>query len=346
MTPINRVEFLQMLEAAAPGLAPATVSQSDCYCFRNSYIYTFDGEVLCRAKSVLDKDVTGAVHGKPLLETLRQIETEEIEVGIDGDEFVVKSKREEARVFCDPNILSPFEEVEKPDTWGELPIDFPQAIQMVAECAGSDNKKFLITCVHITPKFVEAFDNFSFSRYRLKIPIDKPTIIRAKAAGQIGHRGPSKMAVTENWLHFRNSMIRMSVQRFDPADHKGELLKRLDGLLEEKGKRVPFPESTIDGSKITEIFSKENKDNNKITVKLKDRKIRLYGEGASGRSKHWSKIKYDGKPISFIVGPSVLQGIIQKNNEIEVVPPTDELDGRLIVNSDRWFFCTTTKRVS
>jgi hypothetical protein len=208
---------------------------------------------------------------------------------------------------------------------------------MVCECAGRDEQTFLITCVHFTPKWIEATDGFTFIRYRLKTNVQAPTLVRAKYVKPLGSRGPTKIAETENWLHFKNgSGVRIAVRRFDPAQYNGEKLDRFNDVVKERGSPAPFPKSLISASKLAEVFSREYKDNDFVTVHLQEGFVKVTSQGVSGRTLHKSKVNYHGEPLTFTVGPKILAGMIEKHDHIEVKA------GRLLVNAANWYFTTHT----
>jgi hypothetical protein len=342
LTPVNRVEFLQGLEAVEPGISPrAIVAQDDCYCFRAGRVHTFDSEVYCRRKTNLPEDLTGAVHAKPLLDAVRQLKTEDLMVGTDGGEFVVKAKRDEVRVRMDPDIQLPLDAVEKPGPFRPLPPEFPEALARVCECAGKDDATFLITCVHFHPNWIECFDNIVFARQRMKTGVKDGVLVRAKACKAIAGRGPTKISQGREWLHFlAPGGLRISVCQYDPAAYNGEQLPFLSAFTERRGEPVPFPKSLVEASKLADLFARENSDDPEVSVTLKEGEVVLEAVGVSGRARHRGKVKYRGRPLSFRVGPLTLSGMIEKNREIQV-----DYD-LLIVDGGRWFFSASTKPVT
>lgn len=341
--PISRLSLLQILEAVEPGLSPKdTVEQSSCFCFRKGRVYTFDGEILCKAKTGLPTSMAGAAHGKPLLETLRAFPHDDIEVGIEGEEFVLAAKngRDFVGVRTDPKVSLPYDEVPQPESWQPLPTSFPDAAAMVTECAGKHDGKMIWACAHITPKFIECNDNFNFARWRLKMGIEEPMFVYAKPLKQIAKRGPTKIGVADNWLFFRNeAMVTMALQRFDPTENGGENLPRLSEIVKERGDPAKFPKRLATSSQLAEIFSKENAENNTIEVRLTPGKVRIDSEGVSGRSVHRGKVAYSGESVAFTIGPEMLKKLIEKHSEVEMGK------GKILVAGGKWFFCVITKAI-
>ena len=53
-------------------------------------------------------------------------------------------------------VLLPVDAVEVPEKWRRLPEDFLEAVSIVQQTAGRDESQFSLTCVHISPDWVEA----------------------------------------------------------------------------------------------------------------------------------------------------------------------------------------------
>lgn len=339
--PVNKTELLQQLEAVEPGLSPAaTVDQSDSFVFRKGMVYTFDGRSLCRTRTALPKDFTCAVHGDSLLKAMRKLTLENVEVRLENGEFIVSGKRDDICVRADPKIHLPISKVERPGSWSPLPPEFSEAILLVSECAGRDDNVFLTTCVHVHPKWVEATDNFDFGRFRVRTRVSAPTLVRAKDIKPIATRGPTQIAETDRWLHFRNgSGLRISIERYDPAEYNGENLHELTAATKVRGEPTTFPKSMVSATKLAEIFSSENKDNNVVTVSLRRNRATVTGVGVSGRALHRSKIQYSGPEVEFTIGPEMFANLIDRHSEVEMG------DGRIIVIGPKWYFQTEAKEI-
>lgn len=339
---MKRAYLLQCLESILPAVPPKpTVQQSNCFAFRKGFVYAFDGEFLCRSQTKLPDEIMGAVHAKPLVFALRKLEIEDVEISIEETEFVVAAKRDEIRIRLDPKIQLPLETVEKPDKWTTLPEDFGTAFEMVAECSGKDVKNPIVICTHMTPDWIEATDGFTYCRYKLATGLKQNAFVYSQYCKPIGTRGPTKIAVTDNWLHFSNGTgLRMALRWFNPSRMGGDKLLRFNEVVKIRGTPTPFPKSLISAASLGEIFSGENSDNNFVTVQLSPGFVKVIGEGATGKALHKSKVDYKGQSLAFTVGPKLLAGIIEKHNDTEITAT------RLIVAANKFYFCTSLKEIT
>src|SRR4051812_36898113 len=99
MPTVNREDFLSRLQSVSPGLnQKETIEQSSAFCFQRGKIITYNEEVACRMVSKLGKEFTGAVQAKPLLELLRSLTADDVEITTGGGELLVKAGRDKAGI--------------------------------------------------------------------------------------------------------------------------------------------------------------------------------------------------------------------------------------------------------
>jgi hypothetical protein len=215
---INRADLLQRLESVQPGLSNTDIlEQSSSFVFRKSKVVTFNGEIVCKAHSGLPLQVEGAVTAGQLLNLFRSLPEEIVQVRFTGKEMVILGKGRGAKVRMDAELSLPTKNVEwpKPGDWKELSPKFNEAITIVQECAGKDQSQFAMTCVHLTPKYVEACDNFQLTRYRVKTPLSKNILVRKDSIKHIPMLSMTEIAETYDWVHFRNpGGVQVGIKRF------------------------------------------------------------------------------------------------------------------------------------
>ena len=200
---IKREEFVKKLESVLPGLAAkAIIEQSQCFVFSDGKLVTFNDEVACFVDSPLDGEF--AVLAKPLLQLLNKLTEDEIEVDIDSNELLIRARRKKAGFPMERELTLPLNELEEPSEWSGMPKSFTKAVDVSSSCAGSDESQFILTCIHLHPKWVEACDNFQMARYPLKTGLKKAVLIRKSSIKTIVGLDVTEWAQTENWMHFRN----------------------------------------------------------------------------------------------------------------------------------------------
>jgi len=309
---INREEFLEQLESILPGLSTREIiEQSSCFIFKDGTVMTYNDEIACTQKSCLP--IEGAVQAMPLVSILRKLKEDTLEITSDGEELLIKGKRKKAGIRMDTDILLPIDSVEKPKKWKGLPDGFAEAVSIVQQCSGKDETKFSLTCVHLTPKWIEACDGYQAARYRLKMEMEKPTLVRKESIKHIVELSMIKFSETKNWIHFRNSTgLVLSCRRWV------EDFPKISKLLKVKGTPTKFPKGLIEAVEKAEIFSAENAEDNQVVVELRPNKLRITGRGASGYYQEIKDIRYKGQSLSFKVAAELFADFVRHHNSCEI----------------------------
>jgi len=330
---VNREEFLNSLEAVAAGLSPREIiEQSSCFIFKDGRISTYNDEVACSTETKLK--IEGAVIAGPLLEILKKLAEEEIEIEAKEKQLSIKGKGRRVGIRMDAEILLPIETVEAPGKWRPLHEDFNEAVSVCLECAGRDDSQFMLTCLHIHPDHIEACDNFQMARYPIKTKIKDEMLVRRDSIKHVVALDMTEIAESAKWLHFRNPAgLVLSCRRYL------EEYQDLSNILDVGGKPATLPKGLAEAAEKAEIFSSENAENNRVRIDIKEGKIRVKGEGASGWYSEIKKAKYEGPPLSFCISPKLLAEITRKHNDCRI-----QRD-RLAVDSGRFQYVSCLEGV-
>lgn len=328
MKRVKREELLSTLESVQPGLSSKPiVEQSSCFVFSDKQVITFNDEVACSKKCNIG--ITGAVQAVPLLSLLRKLPEDDIEVGVDGNEFCVKGKKRSSGIGLESTILLPFDSMEKPGKWKPLPEEFQEAIGLASLCVGKDESKYWETCVHLHPKHIEAGDNDQFTRFKIKTDFDGPSLVRGASIRHVVSLDMTEFSDTATWIHFRNPTGLILSCRRDTSEEYKDLTKILEL---EAGKQTTLPKGLAEAAEKAEIFSSENPDDNQVSIELKPGKLRIKGEGVSGWYSEVKKIKYTGPPMVFRISPKLLSSITKRHNECFIG------EGKLRVASGKFIY--------
>ena len=325
---INRQELLDQVVSVRPGLSQREViEQSSCVVFQDQRIITFNDEVACSRKSILD--IKAAVVAEPFIQLLSRLKEETIEVIIEGEELRIKAGKKKAGIRMESEILLPVESLEKPEKWNKLPKDFGDAVYLVSRCAGKKESEFVMTCVHLHPKWIEASDNYQAGRYNIQMGIDTSFLIRSESLGMVESLDMRKFSQTKNWIHFKNSSgLILSFRKY--LDKYPEISK----VMKKKGTPLTLPKGIKDSVENAQIFSDENAEDKKIQIQLKGKILRLKADGASGWYEEPLKISYAGSELSFRIDPKLLISLTEKSSQSTV--GTD----RMIVQTGKFRYVT------
>jgi len=309
---INREEMLKVLESITPGLATKEMfEQSSCFAFEDGKVITFNDELCCMRDSPLK--INGAVKAAPLLNLMRKLNDEVVDVDVDKNQMKVSAGGRKVEFAMEAEVMLPYSSVDTPEDWDDVNPEFFDAVESVNLCAGTDESEFELTCIHIHPDFVEACDRFRIERYELETGIDEETLVRSTTLKSIVGFGFTKMSKTGSWLHFKNPAgLVVAVRRF-LDDYKN-----LDAFLQDSGSnQLSLPGNLSDAISNAEIFSSEHSVNY-LTVQLKTNVMMITGKGPSGRYRERKKVVYEGPDEQFQIVPKMLLAISEKGNKCRI----------------------------
>lgn len=320
MKKVNRQALVEQLEAVAAGLSTREiVEQTSCYVFKDGFVTTYNDEIACSQKC--DIGVEGAVQAAPLLALLSKLSEEDVDMGIEESELRVKGAGRRCGIRVEADIRLPIGNVDRPKEWKALHEDFLTGVELVSHSAGTDQSKFVLTCVHIHPKFVETCDSYQITRVPMKTGISKPTLIRRDSLRHIVALGMKEISETESWVHFRNTKgLIFSCRRWT------EDYPDLTAYLECSGATITLPKGLGDAAEKASVFTETATDNT-VLIELRPGKLRLKGVGPMGWYSEVKQVNYEGKDLAFMIAPNLLTEITKRHNDAVVSQDRLKVDG-------------------
>lgn len=326
----NKEDLLSKLEIIQPGLATKDmIQQANSFLFYKNRVATYNDEMFCS----MDCNIgfKGAVQAVPLLGILRKFQEEIIDVEANGSNLVVQGKRKKtAKIRSESKIYFRLNKIEQPEEWYPLPEEFSDAINLVQSCASKDTNYYNLTCIHITPKWIEAFDNVQVARHKIKMEMEHPVLVSRDSLKHITTMGPTEFGVTPSWLHFRNSVGLWAGFRCTQAEYPNTT-----PVLKLHGEKLVFPKGLREAVERAEIFSAESTDDNLVEVRLQPGRMDIKGKGSAGSYHEPLKADYDGPKIGFLTTPKLLSEVCSQHNECEVE------DDKMIVRGTGWAYVTS-----
>jgi len=322
---LNREDLLRKLEAVTPGLAVReAIEQSSCLVFKNERLLTFNDEVACSIPC--DLGFEGAVVAAPLLALLSKMTEKDVNISVNdkGTGLVVKGKRKRATITMESEVSLPVDAVEIPDEWEAPGAEFADAVGVVQHCASKDPNTFSLTCIHITPDYVEACDNYQLARYPVHTGVSESCLVKRDSLRHVTGLGMSKVCATKNWLHWLNpttGLVLSARREFDEYEDLSEL------FIMDNGTPTTLPGGLAEACEKAAIFSEDNADDNVVLVKIKAGKLSLRGKGASGWYEEQKSVKYSGPPVIFSMAPDLLIDIIARTNDCLLDENRLKIDG-------------------
>lgn len=309
---IKREVLIRALESVRPGLASKEViEQSTCFVFLDGDVVTYNDELSCRMPVGLD--VEGPVSARPLSDILNKYTEEEVELEQRNGEILIKGKNKRTGIPTDKTIALPVDNVEQPDKWKPLPHGFLEAATMALACAGTDENRKDLTCVHFSAGWIESSDGYQMVRYDLDLPLKKDFMLRRESVAGLLSGSPMEIAETESWVHFRseNGLV-VSCRRY--ADDYEDLSPHLDV----EGKKIELPQGLKDSLDKAEVFSKDNPDDNILEVRLRPGQMMLKATGMTGWHEERKEVKYQGPELGFLVPPTVFRLVLDRHDPVVI----------------------------
>jgi len=327
---INREKFLDMLNMLKPGLSSREfLEQSSCIVFQNGWAMTFNDEVACRMKSGI-ASLEGAVQAGALMDILQKMGDPELLIRQNPKgELEFKGKRKGFGITMDAEVTLPIDRVEMPEKWRDLPPEFIEAIGLTHNCCSTDESLFHLNCIHLHPDYIEATDNLQVMRCRFSIGLKKSILVRGKSIAHICQLAMDKIALTPNWVHFKNQAgLILSCRRYM------EEFENLDRILEFEGHDLTIPKGISEATKRAAVFSSSGTGEALVTVTLSKDRVLIKSQSAIGWYSEPKKIVYDGPKITFMIAPDLLADICKKYSEAKIN------ESRLSVNGGNWQYVT------
>jgi len=325
MDKIDRLKFLQKLETLSAGLSSRElIEQSSCFVFTDGMLWTFNDAIACSRKSPLDIPDC-AVGAKPLLELLRRLPDESITISAADKHLMIKGKNKRGGIRMEKEVMLPIGSIDSPNKWIKLSEHFLEALEFVVGCVSTKEDSFDLQCVHITKKFIEACDNFQFSRYPLKMKLENSILVLGKMIKSIIPLGMTEYSIAKGWIHFRNEAGLGYALRIYPADDYLDFSK----LTITEGKPLSLGKTLAEAAERTAMFAEQLLDDtHNIHVELSKNQIVLKSESIDGFFQERKKAEYKGDKINFQIMPEQL-ALLARNYRQTLIS-----DNRLTVQTD------------
>ena len=313
---VNREKLIMALQMVRPGLArKELIEQSDSFVFTKGNVHSYNDEL--SVSFPVDFHVEGAVRAKEFFDLLNKTKEDELDIEAVEGGLTVKGRKYNATIKFQPDIVLPifFGDDETYD-WKDLPADFSIGVASCLFSVGKDMSEPVLTCIHVTGNTVESCDRFRLTRYIMSPSGDAPTqdanitddlLIPATAARELSKYDPIQYAIAAGWIHFSSAVGTLFSCRTYSQLKFPDLTKNLEIV----GGVVKFPEDMSDMLTRASIFAGDSLSGTPtVSVTIGDGKIIVRGVQDSGSFEEWSRIRYEGPPLSFHINPAFLFSIL------------------------------------
>ena len=275
---IKRQELQEALEIVKPGLAnKELIEQSTSFAFIGGRVVTYNDEISI-SHPVPGLELEGAIEADNLYKFIKRIKGDEIDLTVTGKEVLLTCGKAKAGFTLQTEIKLPLkEEITSKGKWKELPEKFVKQLNfsMIAFTRGIS--RGVLICAHVNKDgFIESADGYRLVRCELgeEMPVNT-FLIPVNSAAEMLRLNPVQIAEGKGWMHFKTEESTVISCRLFSEDE----FPNSTALINIKGERLVFPESTSEVLQKAMVFSKrdrlleENVDiliqNNRLTVEAK-----------------------------------------------------------------------------
>ena len=331
---IDRREFLSALEACAPGLASKeNIEQSQCFVMQDNKIMAFNDVILTVHDTPLA--VRGAVPAKPLLELLRKLTEDELEITATDSELRVKGEGRRSAIKLNPDIYLPTGVVDPVDHWTDLPPAFADSLPMVADCALATGDPLALTCVQILPNAIQACDQLQAARYEVETGVSAPVLLTAQACKSVNGLGVAAMCETESWIHWKTyTGLQVALRKIQMDYPEG-----IEAIFQATAEReINIPASVTDILTRAAPFLEETSDGKTGKIEFKPGRLLLTAKNGSGWYQEFKEIDYDGPALELSINPKYVANLLKHG--LPAILCSDSLR----IEGDGFVYCVSIKR--
>lgn len=312
---IARGSLLSRLNEASIGLSSKEVlEQSNSFVFKDGRLTTFNDDIMVRVASPLDFDVV--VNASDLMGILAKIPDDEITIVLKDGELRIKSpsKTRAAGIGCSTEVALPLDAVPTPGKWFRLAEGINGIMQQAARTCGNDEARYLTTCVHATPKRIEACDDERMFRVDLETGFPDEVLIPAASVHELERIEISRVAIGKGWVHFKTTAgaeisIRCSHEKYHP--NVDDILKMNNPV------KLVLPAELGDTIERAEVFHTAAFAD-KIGVRISNNELTITSRKENGWYKERQAVAYKGRELAFEIQPQFLVEVLARTRDVLV----------------------------
>lgn len=319
--------LLSAVESVQPGVNARDHSEQGTasLAFRDGLVASYNEEVCCRSPTHLDPAFRAVVKNSRILQFLRKLSIEDVEINVTPHALTIQSKkngrRTKTQLALDSDLELPIDSIPIPTEWSPLPHEFCEAVVAVEPFAGNDRDHPEMSCLRLAPDCVEAHDGYRAARYRIETGLRHACLVRRESIRQAAKLGACEYAFTENWIHLRNPSGCVTSCRLDcgEADFNS---KEVGEVLAAEGILLALPGDLEESLKLAGLFSGDDPEDDTVRVRVGEGKFRVSGKGVCGRHGETFDCELSSAEMDFRVSPKNLVQVWKVGGDCTVTSNT------------------------
>jgi len=311
---MKRTELLSALDLVKPALARNdSIAGTNMFAFTGKYLVTFNDELAIK-HPIPEFNIVGAIEANAFYKLISKIKKDEFEISATENQLLLSSGKLKSGLTFTNEILMPLDQISKHSKWKEAPINFCEALSFAIPCCVRDMTRPVLSCVYVKDDgAVIASDTLRITRYTISnLPV-KSFLLPMSSAKIISKQNIKFIAESQNWIFFKSDVGTIySCRTFE------DTFPNVDGFLSQSGIKITFPDRMPNLIDRASILCGKDADEQKIVIKIEEKKLQIRSESEIGWLEESAKIAYSGNPISFAINPNLMKLILAQTKECEI----------------------------
>lgn len=310
---IKKQDLLEALEIVKPGLAnQEIIEQSTSFAFMGDRVVTYN-DAISISHPINGLELSGAVRAEELYGFLQKSKSEVVQIAFSDNKLKMKCGSAIAELVFQAEVILPVLEIENTGIENEIENaeDFIDSLDFIKDTCSKDMTRPVLACVHLTEWGMEASDGYQIMRvYSEGFPFSN-LLIPARAIPEIKKINPTRVELSESWIHFANEQNSILSCRII-----SDKFPSTEDFFEVDGVNILFPDNMIEIIDRAMVFAKKDHFmDEELDIKMKNKILLVQSGNDYGKFKEKTKTKYKGKPVSFSISPYLLKNILNKGGE-------------------------------
>ncbi len=307
---MNRKLLLDALEELKPGLSTnENIEQATDFIFLNDRIIAYNDEIYI-SKKFENLGITGAVNAQHLLQLLKKLKTEYVDISTSKSTMTIKSKRATAELLLKTEITNAIDEIEKPKEWQTINSEFVLNLAVATTCASKDLSRPIMTCVHVKRNgTIEASDGQQAVRIKNEIELSKSFLLPSKVAAQISKYPITEMSIGSSWVHFKTNDLQISCKVY--KEKFPEMKNIFELTTKETLELSPTISSILERARV--FANSPTIMYEFVKLHFEKNKVVISSQNEYGTFTEYTMTKYDKKEsLDFYIQPMILAQLLSQ----------------------------------
>jgi len=317
---VEKAELLDVLLLVKPAIGKGGMEDSlSGFLFSGKSVISYNNQI--RIECPFTTDFSCVISAEELFKLLQGIKESSIDIGLEDHHLFVNTTttNAELNIVSEDISVSEFPGFVDYDglKWEALPEGFIEGISLCLFSVSKDISQGALTCIYVNEDRIFSSDNYRISMYEYE-GINASILIPFSSAFELVKFDVKEFCCADSWLHFRTENGAVFTTRLVINTPFPDCLPFFSE--EERGIRLRIPKEVKEDVDFLSFFAEGEHDiNKKITMTFKKGMITCRGESVMGWVEKRVSVKYEKKPISFVINPVFFSQILENTTTVTLL---------------------------